>query len=88
MGIEADSTHSKVNVSVAINGVKANALVYTGSTMSHMSNEFSKLLELELLDSDCCVGLAVKGCTSKSLGSCVADIELMDKTIKMCRFLF
>jgi len=30
MGIEADSTHSKVNVSVAINGVKANTFLRHG----------------------------------------------------------
>jgi len=56
--------------------------------MSHMSNEFSKLLELELLDSDCCVGLVVKGCTSKSLGSCVADIELNGQNYQNVSFSF
>ena len=45
-GLEPDFhslTYSKVNRKVSINGVEANALIDTGSTLSHLSKRFSKL---------------------------------------------
>ena len=39
---------SKVNIKVLINGVEANALLDTGSSLSHLSYEFSKMLKLNL----------------------------------------
>ena len=68
--------YSKVNRKVSINGVEANALIDTGSTLSHLSKRFSKLLKLELEESDCSIGLAVKGHMSKGLGRCKADVHL------------
>ena len=74
--IKSKIARSEVNVEVIVNGVKANALIDTGSTLSHLSSELSKRLKLELADSHHFVGLAIKGCTSKSLGKCLVDIEL------------
>ena len=71
MGIDTESTQSQVYVPILINGVQAKPLLDTGSTMSHVSNDFSEQLKLNLKDSDCCFGLAVKGCTSKCLGKCL-----------------
>ena len=77
-------TYLKVNRKVSINGVKANALIDTGSTLSHLSKRFSKILNLELEESDCSIGLAVKGHLSKGLGRCKADVRLNGNEIKMC----
>ena len=60
MGIEARTINSKVNVEVYINSKNANALIDTGSTLSHLSSEFSKRLNIDLENCDCSVGLAVK----------------------------
>ena len=80
MGITLNAAHSKVNVPVFVNGSQANALFDTGSTLSHLSKDFSKLLKLDLEASDCCVGLAVKGCSSKGLGKCCVSVELNGQT--------
>ena len=71
-------TYSKIKQKVSINSVEANALIDTGSTLSHLSKRFSKLLNLELEQSDCSIGLAVKGHMSKGLGRCKADVHLND----------
>ena len=54
----------------------ANALIDTGSTLSHLSSEFSKRLNIELENCDCSVGLAVKSYSSKGLGKCTAEVKL------------
>ena len=76
MGIEATTTNSKVNVEVSVNRKNANALIDTGSTLSHLSSEFSKRLNIELENCDCSVGLAVKNYSSKGLGKCAAEVKL------------
>ena len=80
MEIISNAANSKVNVSVFVNGSQANALFDPGSTLSHLSEDFSELLELDLEASDCCVGLAVKGCSSKDLVKCCANVELNGQT--------
>ena len=80
LGITSNAAHSKVNVPVFVNGSQANAFFDTDSTLSHLSKGFSKLLKLDLKASDCCVGLAVKGCSSNGLGKCCANIELNGQT--------
>jgi len=49
MQIKPESTDSasKLNIPVQINGVAANALVDTGSTLSHLSERFVKVLDLK-----------------------------------------
>ena len=59
-----------------INSVQPKAFLDTGSTMSHVNNDFGERFKLNREDSDCCVGLAVKGCTSTCLKKCSVDIEL------------
>ena len=68
MGLSTMS-HSKVNIEVLINGVKANALLDTGSSLSHLSNAFCKMLKLDLDKSRCSVGLAINGYTSKEVST-------------------
>ena len=79
-------TYSKVNRKVSINGVEANTLIDTGSTLSHLSKQFSKFLNLELKESDCSIGLAVKGHMSKGLGRCKADVHLNNNEYKNVSF--
>ena len=76
MGIEATTTNSKVNVEVFVNGKNANAVIDTGSTLSHFSSEFSKRLNIDLENCDCSIGLAVKSYSSKGLGKCAAAVKL------------
>ena len=38
--------HSKLNIPVSVSGVEANALVDTGSTLSHLSDRLVKRLKL------------------------------------------
>ena len=86
MEIETKPVHSKVNIPVLINGIKANALLDTGSTLSHVSGDLSNRLRLELEDSDCYVGLAVKGCSSKCVGKCQANVDLNGQNYKNVPF--
>ena len=78
-------SHSKVNVEVLINGVEANALLDTGSSLSHLSYAFCKKLKLDLDESRCSVGLAINGYTSKGVGKCVANVKL---TMNRYRLLY
>ena len=73
---EPDQSHNKVNISIKINGVHANALVDTGSTLSHLSDSFRKRLKLKLQNSNQSIGLAVKDCSSSSVGTCKVKVEL------------
>ena len=68
--------HDKVNVSVKVNGVFANALIDTGSRLSHISDCFSERLNLVLQNSNHSIGLAIKGCASSSLGVSKVKVEL------------
>ena len=79
-------TYSKVNRKVSLNVGETNALINTGSTLSHLSKQFSKILNLELEESDCSIGLAVKGHISKSLGRCKADVHLNGNEYKNVSF--
>ena len=55
----------------------ADALLDTGSKLSHLNKDFNKRLKVDLDKSDCFVGLALKECSSKGLGKkCLAPVEL------------
>ena len=56
------------------------------STLSYLSKRFSKLLNLELEESDCSISLVVKGRMSKSLGRCKADVHLNGNKYKNVSF--
>ena len=70
------SGHDKVNVSVKVNGVFANALIDIGSTLSHIIHCFSERLNLMLQNSKNSIGLAIKGCASSSFGVSKVKEEL------------
>ena len=58
----------------------------TDSTLSHISDQLKCQLNLELHESNCSVSLAVKGCSSKSLGLCKANIEVKGREYNDVRF--
>ena len=45
-----EETNKRVNVPVTISGRTANALIDTGSTLTHISENLSKLLKSELTE--------------------------------------
>ena len=51
-----------------------------------MGKRFSNILNLELEESDCSIGLTVKGHLSKSLGRCKADVHLNGNEYKNIYF--
>ena len=86
MGLSTIS-HSKVNIEVLINGLEANALLDTGSSLSHLSYAFCKKLKLDLDKSRCSVGLAINGYTSKGVGKCVANVKLNKQNYDQVSFI-
>ena len=86
MQIKPESTgsaSSKLNIPVQINGVATNALVDTGSTLSHLSERFVKI-DLKLKKSSHIVGLAVKGLTSESLGMTTISVKFNGTVYDRC----
>ena len=71
-----DNAQTKVTISITINGVPVNTFVDTGFTLSHISEKLSHHLDLKLEGTTCNVGLAVRGCSCKSLGLCKANVEV------------
>ena len=70
-----DST-SKTSIVVELNGTPVNALLDTGASNSHVNEEVAKRLNLEIAESTACIGLAIKCCCSKSLGTCKATVGI------------
>ena len=60
----------RVNLPVTINGRTANALIDTGSRLTHISENLSKLLKFELTESSQKFTLATSKSYSKSLRMC------------------
>ena len=71
-----DNAQTKDNIPITIDRIPVNALVNIGSTLSHISEKLSRHLNLRLEGTIYNVGLAVWGCSSKSLGLCKANIEV------------
>ena len=67
---KTEEANKRVNVPVTINGKTANALIDTGSTLTHTSENLSKLLKLELTESSHKFTLATSDSYSKSLEMC------------------
>ena len=65
-----EEANKRVNVPVTINGRTANALIDTGSTLTHTSENLSKSLKLELTKSSQKFTLATSDSYSKSLEMC------------------
>ena len=67
---------------VTINGRTANALIDTGSTLTHICENLSKLLKLELTESSQKNTLATSNSYSKSLGMCQVNLKLLGQEYK------
>ena len=51
MGISSETssnTHARVSIPISVNGVSVNALVNTGSTLSHISDNLTRKLDFQL----------------------------------------
>ena len=77
-----EEANKRVNVPVTINGRSANALVDTGSTLTHISENLSKLLKLKLTESSHKFTLATSDSYSKSLGMCQVNLKLLGQEYK------
>ena len=77
-----EEANKRVSVPVTINGRSANALVNTGSTLTHISENLSKLLKLELTESSHKFTLATSNSYSKSLGMCQVNLKLLGQEYK------
>ena len=77
---------SKTSIAVELNGTPVNALLDTGASNSHVNEEVAQQLNLEIAESTACIGLAVKGCCSKSLGACKATVGLQQRIYKEVPF--
>ena len=67
---------------VTINGRSANALIDTGSMLTHISKNLSKLLKLELTESSHKFTLTTSDSYSKSLGMCQVNLKLLGQEYK------
>ena len=70
-----EEANKRVNVPVTINGRTANALIDTESTLTHISENLSKLLKLKLSESSQKITLAASDSYSKSLGMCQVNLK-------------
>ena len=74
-----ESGGNKTSVNIQLNRVPVQALLDTSATNSHVSENIARRLKVNFLESSYCVGLAVKGVSSKTLGTCEASVELMQR---------
>ena len=77
-----EEANKRVNVPVTTNGRTANALIDTGSTLTHISENLSKLLKLELSESSQKITLATSDSYSKSLEMCQVSLKLLGQQYK------
>ena len=66
----------KVNVRITIDGVSANALIDTGSTLSHINKNFAFKHKFRRCNEYNEIGLAISGSGSQSEGYCLSTIQL------------
>ena len=86
LGISAPKTHtSKTNLQIKVNGRVVSALLDTGSTLNHVSKNAAKRLNLKLTSERNSVGLAIKGRSYTSTGTCNAEIELNSRKYENVR---
>jgi len=69
----------RLNISVTVNGVCANALIDTGSSLCHVSRNFAERNQFLIIPESNEIGLAVKGSMSCSKGFCTALIHLKER---------
>ena len=76
-----NSDDDKVNVFALVNGVLANCLIDTGAKRSHIDKAFINRTNLPVDDSTKEeIGLAIKGSTVRTRGSCNVQIDLLDRS--------
>ena len=74
--------NKRVNMPITINGRTANALINTGSMLTHISKNLSKLLKLDLMESSQKITLTTSDSYSKSLRTCQVNLELLGQEHK------
>ena len=79
----------KLNVYIMLNGMLANALIDTGAKHNHIDSKFCRTAGLKSKSNDAqlSLGLAVKGSSVKTMGSCLASVELLDRNYEGVKFL-
>ena len=77
-----EEANKRVNMSITINGRTANALINTGSMLTHISKNLSKLLKLDLMESSQKITLTTSDSYSTSLGTCQVNLELLGQEYK------
>ena len=76
-----NSDDDKVNVFALVNGVPANFLIDTGAERNHIDKGFINRTNLSVNNSAKEeIGLAVKGSTVKTRGSCNVQTDLLDRS--------
>ena len=79
----------KLNVYIMLNGVLAKALIDTGAKHNHVDSKFCRTagLKSKSNDAELSLGLAVKGSSVKTMGSCLASVELRGRNYEGVKFL-
>ena len=77
----------KVNVQITVNGVQANALINTGSTLSHINRTFALQHNLTQCNERNEIGLAVTGNCSQSDGFCLVIICMQNRSYSDMKLL-
>ena len=83
-----NSGDDKVNVFTLVNGVLANCLIDTGAKWNHIDKAFINRTNLSVNNSTKEeIGLAVKGSTVRTRGSCNVQIDLLDRSYEKVNML-
>jgi len=83
-----NSGDDKVNVFTLVNGVLANCLIDTGAKRNHIDKAFINRTNLSVNNSTKEeIGLAVKGSTVRTRGSCNVQIDLLDRSYEKVNML-
>ena len=67
---------------VQFNGRSVNAILDTGAINSYVSKKIAKRLKLPITETFKCINLAVKGCSSQTIGACKVTVELQQQKYK------
>ena len=78
---------NKVNVQITVNGVQANALIDTGSTLSHINRTFALQHNFTQCNEHNEIGLAVTGNCSQSDGFYVVTICMQNRSYSDMKLL-
>ena len=83
---KCQDTESKLNITIEADGHFVNALMDTGSAISHMSDRVAKRQRLRLSKDNRSLGLAGNGLTSSSIGKCQASVKLLEHKYNTVQF--